>query len=463
MSNTQPASSVAFGGVSGGKVIGAGGGAGSIIGETVEVNGPVIHIHNLTEEGARLLRGIAGVSPEVQAAPVPDAPSGEGAALLRGGIDEMLRLMKGAAQRGIKALQVDAGGEQFSAVDLLLRKAVLMVSEANALTVASSAPEKAEAARRMDQGALSEMLAGFDGEEARGRLQGALEVLREARAVAPDSTAVMLQTAQVLGRMDAAGSPEERELLEEVLRRVATPWTEEQRLHRAQALYLLATLGRDRDPDLLREAREQFARLGRVDWMRQCDQALAAADAPGTQRRHVGVPRPQSAWKWPRRLATVAAAGTGAVFGVFVLVVIAAMVNADPAPAPAYVSPPEATSASTPASTSASTAGPAPTPYVQQGGSLLGGWQLTYADGSGGALNVDLLDGGVVQGSVRTVDAGLVTVSGFWNGDPAKGLSLSLGITSGDVVVIGLNPMETLPGAFQGLGTDGIAYRLTRR
>lgn len=436
--------SVSFGDVSGGKIIGAGGGAGSIIGETVEVNGPVIHIHNLTADGARILRGMMDVSPEVPSAGAPTRTQ-ETSTLAHTGIDEMLRLMKSYASRGLKALQVEAGAVQFSAVDLLLRKAVLLVAEANQLTVEASTPEKAELTRRMDQGALGEMLAGFDSGAAQARLGKALEVLREAHELAPDSTAVMLQMAQVLGRLDGDVG-EERELLDEVLRRVGTPWTEEQRLHRAQALYLLGSLGRNRDEDLLREAREQFARLGRVDWMRQCDQALAAAESlPRRHRKKVRAPEsPLRAL--PRRLAYAAAAVMVLwVGGYAVLIIIAAALQSGQVDA--Y-------------------AGPEPDARAlmqQQAFSPAGSWVVRFADQAGDVFNLNLSPSGLANGSFY-VEGRPVSLAGSWTYD-ASAQVLSMNFMENGIVIGGtqIRVLEVLRDGFIGTGDDGNRLRFTQR
>jgi hypothetical protein len=439
--------SVRFGDVSGGKIIGAGGGAGSIIGETVEVNGPVIHIHNLTADGARILRGMMGVSPEVPSGGAP-APTQETSALARTGIDEMLRLMKSYAARGLKALQVEAGAVQFSAVDLLLRKAVLLVAEANQLTVQASTPEKAELTRRMDQSALGEMLAGFDSGAAQARLREALEVLREAHDLAPDSTAVMLQMAQVLGRLDGDVA-EERELLDEVLRRVGTPWTEEQRLHRAQALYLLGSLGRNRDEDLLREAREQFVRLGRVDWMRQCDQALAAAESlPRRHRKPVRTAQPMSLGRLARRLCYATAAVLFLWAGGYAVLIVLALAASS-------------TDMQTVDTSLMQSAGiPAPAGDFEPAGL----WQVGYADGDGPTLTLDLSPGGGVRGTTYIPDVGKVDLTGRWFYD--RNLQVYTLDLNGNGTALGemaYQVTQRVDGGFIGVASDGNTYRFSRR
>jgi hypothetical protein len=449
MASQAAGDSVSFGNVSGGKVIGAGGGPGSIIGETVEVNGPVIHIHNLTEEGARTLRDILLVSPEVAAGPAPAEPTGESGTLVRAGIDEMLGLMKSYAHRGLSVLQVEAGTAQFSAVDLLLRKAVLLVSEANALTVATRTPEKAEVVRRMDQAALGEMLAGFDGVEARTRLAEALDVLHEAHRLAPDSTAVMLQMSQVMGRLHADGSREERDLLDEVLRRVGTPRSDEQRLHRAQAMYLLGTLGRNRDVDLLREAREQFVRLGRVDWMRQCDQVLAAAESlPRRHRKSAPPPRPMSPGRLFRRVCYAVAALFFVWVGGYAVVIILAM------------------------AVSSANTGAANASLVQSSGLAApavsfepaGLWEVAYVDGDGPTLNLDFLPGGSIGGTTYIPDVGEVAITGRWVYDAALQIyTLTLNGNGTALGSIQYQVTQLVDGGFIGVGNDGSTYRFTRR
>ena len=443
MSTSQPAAqSIGIHDVSGGTIIGAGvSGTGNIVGKDVRLEGPVIYIHNISEEGARTLRDILRIPTDAPAAP---APAGVATTGVRSGIDEMLRLMKSAAAQGIRALQVDTAHGQFSAVDLLLRKAVLLVAEANALTVAETTPEKAEVARRMDQGALGEMLAGHDGPQARALLAEALEVLQEARRLAPDSTAVMLQMAQLLGRT-GSDTAEERELLDEVMRRVGTAWTEEQRLHRAQAMYLLGTLGRNRDVDLLRGAREHFVRLARVDWMRQCDQALAAAESlPRRDRRPVRVPQPLSLGRVVRRVCWIVG---GLFFGGFalkfvvVLLALAAQANV-PQQGVTQQSVTSAPAAFDPA----------------------GDWAIRFASGTGTTLNLRLMPGGAIDGSVDLGNAGTAALGGRWEFDAdSRVLAFDLTGNGAALGAVGFQVTELLADGFAAMGTDGNAYRFTRR
>lgn len=441
-----------FGDVSGGKIIGAGGGAGSIIGETVEVNGPVIHIHGVTEEGARTLREILRVSPEVAAGRVPAAPTGETGTLVRAGIEEMLQLMRSAAHKGLRALHVDTGAVQFSAMDLLLRKATLLVAEANALTVAANTPEKAEVARRMDQGALGEMLAGHDSAEARQKLREALEALDEARQLAPDSTAVMLQMAQVLGRLHPDGSPEEGELLDEVVRRVATPRTDEQRLHRAQAMYLLGTQGRNRDVDLLREARAQFAALGRVDWMRQCDQELTAAESlPRRHRQHVPMAQAPTVTgtvgRAVKRMLYVAAGILFLFVGGYAVLIMMALSIDDVEPVPGLL-PPQPQVAQ---------------PQVAAAFQPTGSWEVHFADGSGSVLNLDLLPGGSVAGNTFIENVGMLQLGGTWAYDAAARVFAT--DLSGNGAALGsmtFQVTQMLDDGFMAWASDGSTYRFIR-
>jgi hypothetical protein len=279
-----------------GDVIGAGfSGDNNVIAREYTVQGDVYHFHITAPEAAREARALdslpTGVRPR-GAGPATTDPS------VQRTLDELLARVKELRDQGENPRQVEAGGVQLSRVDLLLKKAVLLVTEAE--QTLDDSPEGRSLIERIKAGTvdLSQLQDDRmdDGDPYMVKLREAHALLTEARGLEPYNAEVLLNLAKVSGLLERPD--EEGDLLELVLAQLDAPRTDVERLHRAQALFMMATHGDAMpDADRLRDARAQFAALGRTEWVRMVDENLQVADAAAPRGdAWAGAPGQMDAW-----------------------------------------------------------------------------------------------------------------------------------------------------------------------
>lgn len=258
-----------------GDVIGAGfSGDNNIIARSITIHGNVV----LPPEVAREALALAQLPTEVRPKSAGPAAATADPSVQRT-LDELLAQVKALAAQGVKAPEVEAGSIHLSRVDLLLKKAVLLVTQAEQSL--DDSPELRSlmdgfTAGRVDLAQLQNARIDDDGTYD-ARLREAHALLTEARGLEPYNPEVLLNLAKVNGLLDRP--EEEGDLLELVLAQLDAPRSDTERLHRAQALFMTATLDDTPDVDRLRDARAQFAALGRTEWVRQIDEILQVADA----------------------------------------------------------------------------------------------------------------------------------------------------------------------------------------
>jgi hypothetical protein len=441
MSDAREGSPIRVGDVADSTLIGFGlEGDGHIVGREVTVHRNVIHIHAHTPESLEALRRIIAIPTEVQAAAAEPAPAaapaaGAPAPDLHRSIDELLSLIRAAGTEGEEPQKVEAGDLQVSRVDLLLRKAVLLASEADRITLASMGGDAAVHAAGMDAGALSDLLAGTDPPEALEKLREAMRHLREACALDGRNTEVLLHMVLVFARLSPRhlAVPEERQMLQHILLLLRDPQTERERLHRAQATYLLGTVGQERNRAMLSEARAAFATLGRQEWVRRCDEMLAASrsrpvDAPRFAPPLTSSPDGASAWWW---IAGTGAAAVGLVFLLALAALDEGLGNEDAAwldGGSSEYALPAAHAPFTPA----------------------GDWRVEVGDQWGSVMLLRLGSDGALSGS-QTAAGVSFGISGWWSWDPSS----SELVISGTVE--GVGPAEVRYRVEQGDGTAFVA------
>lgn len=277
-----------------GDVVGAAvSGSNNIIAREYEVHGNVYHFNLSTPEAVREAAALADLPTEVRprgAGPAADAP-------VQRRLDEALAQVRELQARGVQAPRVDAGGVHLSRVDLLIKKAVLLVTEAE--QTLDGVPELRALMERIEAGTvdLSQLQNERmdDNDPYMVKLREAHAVLTEARALEPYNAEVLLNLAKVSGLLERPD--EEGDLLEMVLAQLDAPRSDTERLHRAQALYMMATLRDIPDAGRLREARALFAALGRAEWVHQVDQSLQVANLAGAHGdAWSGAPGQVDAW-----------------------------------------------------------------------------------------------------------------------------------------------------------------------
>ena len=129
---------------------------------------------------------------------------------------------------------------------------------------------------------LNDLLTGFDEGAHQAKLEEALELLREANHLDPRNAKVLLHMAQVVDQLSPDDSRETQRVLYKAANLLRPPKGDRERFWLGQATFLLATVGENTHPDILRDAREMFAKLGETSWVRHIDSLSDSATPEGT-------------------------------------------------------------------------------------------------------------------------------------------------------------------------------------
>ena len=149
---------------------------------------------------------------------------------------------------------------------------------------------------------LDDMLEGFDEAGHVRKLEEAEELIKKALTLDETNAEALLLLAELLIELTPDDPDDERELLYKVQNLIPSPKDDSERFHLAKATFLLAQLGDHIHEESLRDARDVFERLGRREWVRQCDDILAGASRQ-TVQDHVqdasrsGVFNPTGSWR----------------------------------------------------------------------------------------------------------------------------------------------------------------------
>jgi len=270
-----------------GDVIGAGvEGNSNIFGKNVTFNGPVMFYDKPSSEMQKLFNKIDGISTEVMpgdAAGIQGSKSIQDAGKLKEGIDEILDIIKTSG----KSEQVQAGDLRISRVDLLLKKAMLLGSEANQKLFDYLEKNQDKIKQKLsatvqsmregfDPGSIqNEIYADFDMATHMEKLKEIYDLLKEANEIDPTNTEVLLHMAQLLIYLTPDDPHDEQEIINRIRTLLSYPKNETERFHLAQATYLLALS--KKDDELLFDARAMFDKLGQREWVRAIDRLAELA------------------------------------------------------------------------------------------------------------------------------------------------------------------------------------------
>jgi hypothetical protein len=333
---------------------------------------------------------------------------------IEGGIDKLLSLLNQKTDKQAPAPErIEAGGESLSAVDLLIRKSILLKTEADEIGGGAGTRPSSGA------GIAHE-------EETHAALQRRVEKLKEAQAVLeqalerePMNPEVMLHLAQLHMELTPDDPRDEHRMLNRIRKLLQSPKNDEERYCLARATYLMATTSRPIDATLLRDAMKMFEALGKADWVRQCSSTLAALAPPKASRPAAVAP--------PPRVTDTAATRQ--------------------APPP------------TPQRAPASPASAAP---VLERFNPAGSWNVQLTEGS--QMTMALAPDGSFQATQVNVLHGLfLQAFGTWTWSPILNqLTLQGMIPNLGPFMFGVFIMGKEGEAFVGVGTDGQGYRLVR-
>jgi hypothetical protein len=212
-------------------------------------------------------------------------------------------ILEAAARGNPRALRIRIGDEEISRVDMLLKQAVLLETEASQMfldTVADHG-DAIERAKTSSDGPtfqldLADLLSGFDGDAHDRKLKEALSLLEEANRLDPTNTEVLVHMAGVLNQIHPEDDTQSRRLLYRVQQLLQNPRNEAEKFRLAQATFLLATGGPQTHEESLLQAREMFKQLGRISWVNQCDLQLRSL------RRSGSMPQVPTAWAAPPQM-----------------------------------------------------------------------------------------------------------------------------------------------------------------
>lgn len=245
--------------------------------QTTQFHAQHLHVHMASPDPA-LLAKVARTPTEVQP-PANEKSASVGLSkevgALRNSIDQALSKLDEAARTGHGGNAMRAGGVEMSRVDLLVKKGILLGSEADQMYfdhVRAVTASVQPGAPRMDDAAL---LANWpQREEQQHKAKEALAIFEEASRLEPANTEVLLHLHQATARVAndlAAGQA----ILFRLLNLLRDPKTDTERFHLAQTMYLGATSAGVPQPEKIRTARGMFEKLDRGDWVRACDDQLA--------------------------------------------------------------------------------------------------------------------------------------------------------------------------------------------
>jgi hypothetical protein len=256
--------------VEGGEVAGVR--VGQVTAQTARFEADVIQV-KLSDEQAKQLAQAMTIPTEFQA---PGASKTGGLSGKLAGMESQVAAMRGSIDQALSKLDkahgqtMRSGGVEASRAELLVKKAILLTAEADQM-VFDRAKTWSEAKEK------GGVFANFPGlAEYQKKLDAARKLFEEASALEPANAEILLHLAQATDRVsddDRASAP----ILYRAQRLLANPKDDLERFQLAQATYLLAVAGGTPRPEQVRTARAAFERLGRDDWVRQCDEQLGVS------------------------------------------------------------------------------------------------------------------------------------------------------------------------------------------
>lgn len=262
-----------------------------------EVKGNVVHI-NVSPEAARQVNQIAQMQTSV-----PDnhvAGMGVRAGLkdlepMEKTLNELLGLLKDS---GKSVNEIQTGDLHISQIELLLKKAILVKTEADQMYFDQMDRYKKTGESGGFPGLdLEDVFGDFDEHAHKSKLMEAHTLLREANMLDPANTEVLLLMAQLLIELTPDDPSDELELLYRVQNLLQAPKNDSEKFRLAQATFLIATAGETIRMESLRDARAMFMQMGRAEWVRQCDELLSQTEISTGRQQSQNAFQPIGNWQ----------------------------------------------------------------------------------------------------------------------------------------------------------------------
>ena len=243
-------------------------GSGNFVGKEIHytVNGNIFNINNPNAESVAELNKILEVPSGARYVdnnvPLENVKTMGELKNLEKRMDEILKLVKVTDERlSSPTTEIKAAEISISRVDLLLKRAIVLSEEASRFLNIVSSDSKINLYR--------------------SKYREALYILRQANRLDPHNTEVLLHIAKIQAKLN----PKYPNLVQKILIRVQNllevPKNDMEKFQLAQATFLLATCAEKISNELVLDARTIFEELGRVDWIRKCnDLLLSDGDKP---------------------------------------------------------------------------------------------------------------------------------------------------------------------------------------
>ncbi len=266
-----------------------------------EIKGNVIQlVINSPEVAERmgLLQKMPTEVAQTQAAGMEGNTTTQNSEELQESINQLLGVIHTIKKSGKDVKEISANNIQLSQVELLLKKAILLKSDADQMYFDHIARKKTggyplQGGYSTD---LSELLSGFNEKAHHAKLQEAFSLLQEANSLDPSNTEVLLHMAKLLIELTPDDPSDEQRLLRRIQNLLNAPKDKAEEFRLAQATFLLGTTSEPMHIQLLKDARRMFEKLGREEWVRQCDDLLKTIEptSPNHQQTKSTPPPPQT-------------------------------------------------------------------------------------------------------------------------------------------------------------------------
>ncbi|MBF8265225.1 MAG: hypothetical protein HW384_1089 [Dehalococcoidia bacterium] len=261
-------------------------GGSNIVGKEVTIKGDVnYYVIAPTPELMKRLKEISNMPTEVQpgnTAGIEGSKTHEVNQEAQKDKSELMdKLLKALEKHGDQAKEVAAGDLHFSRVELLIKQAVLLKTEADQMLLDHALKSR----NRLESGGrpgttlkidLNQLFADFDDSARMDKLKEVYALLEEANKLDPTNTEALLHIAQLLIVLTPDDYSDEQRILYRIQNLLNSPKDDIERFRLAQTTFLLATTHKPMLTDSIRDARLMFDKLGRPEWVRQCDDLLAS-------------------------------------------------------------------------------------------------------------------------------------------------------------------------------------------
>ena len=157
-----------------------------------------------------------------------------------------------------------------------MKKAVLLKTEADQMLIDHASKKTARQPGPSFQVDLNKIFEDFDESTWTKKLKEAYALLEEANQIDTTDTEVLLHIAQLLIVLTPDDPSDEQRVLYRIQNLLNAPRDDVERFRLAQTTFLLASTHKPMLMDSIRDARLMFDKLGRPEWVRQCDDLLAS-------------------------------------------------------------------------------------------------------------------------------------------------------------------------------------------